>query len=151
MHPPQGTQCEVNFLRFSIIAPSFENSANLHEESWNERGQRKKAKCTNSVFFNRFCYIITVQKFQYGLVAPAEPSGGAAGLLVEPSGSAAGTPSPPWLSPSSLATLKVENRCMVKALSIQLLGQGQGVETSNFDESHLERAAVYATCYTRFV
>ena len=83
-------------------------------------------------------------------MAPAEPSGGAAGLLVEPSGSAAGTPSPPWLSPSSLATLKVENRCMVKALSIQLLGQGQGVETSNFDVSHLERAAVYATCYARF-
>ena len=107
------------------------------------------AKCTNSVFFYRFCYIITVQKFQYGLVAPAEPSGGAAGLLVEPSGSSAGTTSPPWLSPSSLATLKVENRCMVKALSIQLLGQGQGVETSNF-ESHLELAAVYATCYARF-
>ena len=91
------------------------------------KGKRPNASIVFN--FNRFCYIITVQKFQYGLVAPAEPSGGAAGLLVEPSGSAAGTTSPPWLSPSSLATLKVENRCMVKALSIQLLGQGQGVQT----------------------
>ena len=75
---------------------------------------------------SKFC------KFQHGLVASAEPSGGAVGLLVEPSGSPAGHHP---ASPTSLAILR---RCMVKALSILPLVQGLGQGFVTPKQCHLQ-------------